>query len=109
MSYEQMAARRRERLLGIYPLDVTTRQDVAKKWEPLKPELSFQRPASGWLALDPRYAGEHLDAVEKNARENIASFERYFGVDGILSLCRCWFFYDAEGKLIDVEWQYVSD
>jgi hypothetical protein len=108
-SYEEIAAERHDRLVQIYPLGTTTREDVAKKWGATKPELAFDRPAAGWLALPRHDIAVHPDTVEKKTQREIASFERYFGVDGFLSLCRCWFYYDREGKLVEVEWQYVSD
>lgn len=30
-------------------------------------------------------------------------------VDGFLSLCFYWFYYDEADVLVDVEWQYQSD
>jgi hypothetical protein len=108
-STEEWIAERRDRLVKIYPLGTTTRTDVAAKWLPTKPELSFSRPSSGWLDLDQKYFAAHLDALERKIGKPIASFERYLGADGFFSLCRCWFYYDSSDHLIDVEWQYVSD
>lgn len=108
-SYPEIAEAHRQRLLKIYPLHLTTRSEVASRWAPTKPELSYERPPTGWLALGTDYVGKKADAVEKTIAGHVARVERYFGVDGLFSLCRCWFYYDADEKLVDVEWQYVSD
>lgn len=108
-TYEEIAAKRRERLLESYPPQITTREMVAARWAPIMPELSYTKPREGWVSQEPRYAGEHVRAREKVLKQSIASFERYYGPDGLLGLCRCWFYYDAAGRLIDAEWQYASD
>jgi hypothetical protein len=59
--------------------------------------------------LTPRFAGEHVAAIEKKLGRPIASFERYYGSDGLLGLCHCWFYFDDVGRLVDAEWQYASD
>jgi hypothetical protein len=59
----------------------------------------------------------HVDAAAKTPRyltvteKQVASLERYWGPDGLmgLGLCYCWYFYDEDGKVVDVEWQYKSD
>jgi hypothetical protein len=98
----------RARLLRVYPLHHTTRAVVAEKWAPLRAEVSRDKPASGWLALDSIEIGRRADAIEKKLSEEVALVDRYFGSYG-LGLCRCWFYFDRTGRLIDVEWQRVSD
>lgn len=108
-SYEEIAAKRSAKLLEIYPLQTTTREKVAARWAPLKAELAYSKPQEGWATLEPHFAGEHVAAIEKKLNRPVASFDRYYGPDGLLGLCRCWFYFDDAGRLVDAEWQYASD
>ena len=109
MSHETYVEKRRQGLLEIYPTETTTRADVAKRWEPTKPEFSYTRPSAGWAALDVSFVGQQVQAVETRIGRSVAVVERYFGVDGLFGLCRCWFYFDSSDRLVDVDWQYVSD
>lgn len=112
-------AYRHQKLLELYPLGTTTRADVAAKWGKKKPDFSIERPAAGWLSLAPfsvdgRQANivffvERALNVEKRVGVSVYRMERFWGTDGLSSLCYCWFYYGQDDKLIDVEWQYKSD
>lgn len=107
-SHEKQLEQRRAALLRVYPLHTTTREDVAKKWSPLQPEVACEKPSSGWLAIQDAAVGSRASAIESKLRSEVARVDRYFGTYGF-GLCRCWFFFDAADRLVDVEWQYVSD
>ena len=108
-SPEHYARERSDQLLEIYPPGKTTRADVQKKWENTLPDFSVVRPADGWSSLPDKYIAERILFVEKKSQKTVSRCERYRGPDGLFSLCYCWFYYDAEDKLIDAEWQYMSD
>lgn len=110
---------RRQKLLEIYPLGTTTRADVVARWSGKKPDFSIERPAGGWSALAPlsingRQANvafliDQALVAEKRSGVLVHRLERFWGADGMFSLCYCWFYYDLNEKLVDVEWQYMSD
>ena len=99
---------RRQRLLEMYPVRKTTQQDVAKRWKD-SPEKSAVRPKDGWKTHPDTSVAEFTAHAEKRIGKKIAKVERYFGADGMFSLCYCWFYYDASGRLLDAEWQWSSD
>ena len=108
-SYEQMAEQRSQRLLGIYPPVVTTRDDVRKKWGNTKPDIVETRPATGWVACANKAVQSWVQSAELRTGKQVAACDSYWGPDGLLSLCRCWFFFDADDRLIDAQWKYMSD
>ena len=100
---------RRQRLLETYPVRKTTRQDVAKRWGH-PPQESQLRPKTGWENHPDVWGVAKSTAnAEKRIGKKIAKVERYFGADGMFSLCYCWFYYDASDRLLDAEWQWSSD
>ena len=109
VSSEQYIEKRHQMLLTAYPLNTTSRQDVAARWSPVLPDLSMERPDPGWTIKKEPFIAQRLDAIEKRSSQTVARFDRYYGSDGLFSLCRCWFFFDVNDRLIDAEWQYVSD
>ncbi|MDD3276299.1 MAG: hypothetical protein PHP93_04530 [Kiritimatiellales bacterium] len=108
-SYNQYIVNKHQMLLDAYPPGMTSRSEVAARWSPVLPDLSMERPVDGWTVKKEPFIAQRLDAIEKKTNRIVARFDRYYGVDGFLSLCRCWFFFDENDRLIDAEWQYVSD
>jgi hypothetical protein len=108
-STEEIGLEKREQLLKVYTINVTTREEVAGRWSPLKPDISRNRPDSGWETAKEPFIANRLSSVERKTGKTVESVDRYFGSDGLLSLCRCWFFFDDSGRLIDLEWNYASD
>lgn len=106
--YDAHNEMRRQRLLQMYPVRKTTRQDVAKRWNST-PEKSATRPKAGWKTHPDTLVAEFTENAEKRIGKKIAKVERYFGADGMFSLCYCWFYYDASDRLLDAEWQWSSD
>lgn len=96
-------------LRQLYPPGSTTRADVQAKWESAEPGISVVRPAAGWQACPNESVRDRVLEVEARTWESVLLAERYWGPDGLFSLCYCWFYYDAEDRLVDVEWQYCSD
>ena len=107
-SYQQHAADRTEKLREIYPTGMSKRE-VQAKWEPIKPDFSASRPFDGWDSNRNTYIAKKLNEVESRTGKKIESTDRYWGADGLSSLCYCWYFYDSNGRIVDVEWQYKSD
>ena len=85
------------------------REEVQAKWGKTKPDFSASRPPNGWQAYQNQYIAKKMNDVEASAGKEVDSVDRYWGPDGWMSLCYCWYFYDSDGKIVDVEWQYKSD
>jgi hypothetical protein len=100
---------RRQRLLEIYPPGQTSRADVQRKWAPIPPELTAQRPASGWASLDNPRIRERVAASENRTGNTVERVDCYLGADGAFGLCNCWFYYDKADMMVDVEWQHHTD
>ena len=92
----------------MYPPEMS-REEVQSKWGQIKPDFSALRPDQGWRAYPNDYISKKLLDEETTTGKSIASVERYWGPDGWMSLCYCWYFYDSTGRIVDVEWQYKSD
>lgn len=92
----------------MYPKGIS-REEVQNKWGQTKPDFSAQRPDGGWHTYPSDFIANCLENEENATGNIIASVDRYWGADGLLSLCYCWYFYDSDGKIVDVEWQYKSD
>lgn len=107
-SYEVHAARRSEELRRIYPIGIT-RSDVQNKWGASRPDFTALRPAGGWESEPDRFISKQLLLVESRTKKDVIRVDRYWGADGFMSLCYCWYYFDSEEKLVDVEWQYKSD
>ena len=99
---------RRERLLAIYPLGKTSREDVQKRWQSHTPEFTAVRPAEDWDALDNPRVRVHVAGSEKRTGKPVQRIDLYVGPDG-WGLCYCWFYYDERDKVLDVEWQHHTD
>jgi len=106
--YDAHNEMRRQRLLEMYPVRKTTQQDVAKRWG-YAPQERQSRPKAGWENHPDAWVAKFTAHAEKRIGKKIAKVERYFGADGMFSLCYCWFYYDASGRLLDAEWQWSSD
>jgi hypothetical protein len=109
MSPEQIKAERRQRLLEMYPPGKTTREDVQKRWDMHRPDLSVVRPAAGWSECKTGWIRAFVENSERRTGKSVYRFDRYWGPDGVLSLCWCWFCFDENDRLVDAEWQYHSD
>lgn len=107
MSYDNYAAKRTAQLRERYPAGMS-RSEVQSKWNS-KPDFSVSRPPSGWTAYPNKYLADIIQAVEARTGKQIESVERYWSADGLFSLAYCWYYYDADGKIVDVEWEYKSD
>ena len=107
-SYQEHAAKRTARLREVYPPG-TPKAEVQRRWGQSKPDFSAMRPDQGWDAYANRYIAKKLQNEEASTGKSIASVNRYWGADGLWSLCYCWYFYDSADKIVDVEWQYKSD
>jgi hypothetical protein len=108
VSYQQHAAERTAQLREMYPPGIS-KEAVQAQWGQVTPDFTASRPSSGWDAHANRYIAEKLGDMESRMGTRIESVDRYWGSDGFLSLCYCWYFYDSRGRLVDVEWQYKSD
>jgi hypothetical protein len=110
-SPERYTQRRTEKLQAMYPAG-TDRTDVEKRFEPLKPQISETRPGAGWDAFS-KYPGmiPHITAVEQRSGKTVNRCDRYSAPDGFLSmsLCFAWFYYDAQDKVVEAEWEFQSD
>jgi hypothetical protein len=108
-SREEYAAKRRQRLLALYPPGTTTRADVQNRWGK-PPELSETRPASGWGGFAHPAVRVHAVASEQRTGKTVHRCERYFGPDGWSGgLCYCWYYYDDRDCIVDAEWQWHTD
>jgi hypothetical protein len=106
VSYQEHAAERTAQLREMYPPGMS-REEVQGKWG--KPDFSASRPTNGWDSDPNQYIAKKLKDVEASTGKKVESVDRYWGPDGWMSLCYCWYFYDSGGKIVDVEWQYKSD
>jgi hypothetical protein len=100
---------RRERLLAIYPPGQTMREDVQKKWAPIKPEFTAVRPSDGWESLDEPRVRTRVASSERRTGRAVWRVDCYVGPDGLLGLCYCWFYYNEADRVVDAEWQYHTD
>jgi hypothetical protein len=107
-SYQEHAAKRTARLREIYPQGMS-KEAVQSRWQRIKSDFSASRPDNGWNTHPNQYIAKKVQSEEASTGKSIASVDRYWGPDGLWSLCYCWYFYDAAGKIVDVEWQYKSD
>ncbi len=73
------------------------------------PMYTGTRPATGWVAEPPVRGGSWCAAAEVRTGRVVTSFDNCSMVDGLFSLCYCWFYYDEADTLVDVDWQYQSD
>jgi len=108
VSSQERAAGRTARLREMYPPGMSS-EEVQAKWGSIRPDFSASRPVNGWDAHPNHYIARKLKAVETSTGKQVKSVDRYWGPDGWMSLCYCWYFYDSDGKIVDVEWQYKSD
>ena len=109
VSAEQYAARTPPlKLRELYPPGMS-KQAVQAKWGETKPDFFASRPTSGWESYPKQNMAKILIAHEARTGKQIESFERYWGPDGFLSLARCYYYYDSNDCLVDVEWEYMSD
>ena len=101
---------RTEVLRELYPAGVTSRDDVRERWNGSGPLLTAWRPYRGWVSSSETAAAERALEVAERTGLQVELVERYWGADGISGgLCYCWYFYDAECRVIDVAWQWCSD
>ena len=107
-SFDDHAEMRRQRLLEMYPPRVTTKKDVRAKWN-VAPQVEASRPAGGWDSHSEGWVRSYGSKAEKRIGRRIPKLERYYGSDGMFSLCYCWFYYDSSDRLLDAEWQWSSD
>ena len=107
-SFGDYAEKRRQTLLEMYPPRVTTKKDVRAKWR-LPPQVEASRPAGGWGSHSEGWVRSYGSKAEKRIGRTIPKLERYYGADGMFSLCYCWFYYDSRDRLLDAEWQWSSD
>ena len=107
MSYDEYVAKRTAGLRKMYPAGMT-RDEVQSKWNS-QPDFSVSRPAGGWNAHTNKYLADVIIAEEASTGKRIEFVERYWGADGLFSLAYCWYYYDADRKIVDVEWEYKSD
>jgi len=108
VSYQEHAAERTAQLRKMYPPGMS-REDVHAKWGQVKPDFSASRPTGGWGSEPNQYLAKKLKDVEASTGMKVESVDRYWGPDGWMSLCYCWYFYDSGGKIVEVEWHYKSD
>ena len=108
VSSPQYAAERTAKLREMYPPG-TSKQAVQAKWQQTKPDFTASRPSNGWEAWPNKNLAQVLIALETKTGQKIETVERYWGPDGFLSLARVWYYYDSNDRIIDVEWEYMSD
>jgi hypothetical protein len=107
-SFDDHAEMRRQRLLEMYPPRSTMKKDVRAKWK-VPPQVEVSRPAGGWESHSEWWIRSYGSKAETRIGRRIPKLERYYGADGMFSLCYCWFYYDSSDRLIDAEWQWSSD
>ncbi len=107
-SIQEHAAKRTSRLREAYPPG-TSKEEVQSRWGQIKPDFSASRPVVGWAGHPNSYIAKKLADMETTTGKRIEVIDRYWGPDGFMSLCYCWYFYDSSGRIVDVEWQYKSD
>ena len=108
-SYEHYVAERRQRLLTIYPPNVTTRADVMARWHGRAADYTYQRPSAGWAAHEYPYIGQRCLTSEQRTGKQVASCESRYGADGLFNLCDCWFYYDRRNRVLDADWVARGD
>jgi len=109
-SLENYEAERRERLLAIYPPGKTTRTDVQQRWGNSQWDFSETRPAAGWTTATNRFVADRALTSEQRTGQAVYRIEGELAPDGISGgLCRCWFYYDKDDRLVDVDWQWHTD
>jgi hypothetical protein len=107
-SLENHEADRREQLLAIYPPGKTTRTDVQQRWGNPRWDFSETRPAAGWATN--RFVGARALTSEQRTGQPVHRIEGHLAPDGISGgLCRCWFYYNEDDRLVDVDWQWHTD
>jgi hypothetical protein len=106
---KEVANRRRLELLVLYPPGKTNRSEVESKWAPTQPDLSEIRPAAGWGSSLNAEVRKRVAASELRTGKAVYRTDRYTGLEDLFSLCYCWFYYDEQDRVVDVEWQYHSD
>jgi len=107
-SNQQRATDRTAKLRESFPPGMA-KEEVQTKWGQFKPDFSASRPSGGWDAYKNNYIAKKISGMEASTGKRIESVDRYWGPDGFMSLCYCWYYYDSSGKIVDVEWQYKSD
>jgi len=107
-TFDDYTEKRRQRLLEMYPVRKTTRKDVEARWG-FPPQIKSKRPSAGWKNDPDIWVKNYATKAETRIGKKIAMAERYYGPDGMFSLCYCWFYYDSSGRLLDAEWQWSSD
>ena len=106
-SYEQHSAERTAKLRELYPPG-TSKEAIHAKWGS-KPDFSASRPTDGWKVYPNKYLAKVVNTLETKTGKKIDSLERFWGADGLSSLARCYYYYDSDDRLVDVEWEYMSD
>jgi len=108
----QIVQERREGMLAEYPPEKTTRANVRARWGS-QPDMVATRPDSGWASARPPVVAKRAVVSEQRTGKLVARVERYsgpdFGGSSIVSLCHGWFYYDGADRVVDVEWEYMSD
>ena len=107
-SQEEYAESRRQTLLQMYPVKKTTRKDVETKFG-YPPQVRENRPPGGWQKHDNPWIARYASRAEKRINKTIPKLDRYFGGDGLFSVCYCWFYFDTSDRLLAAEWQWSSD
>jgi hypothetical protein len=97
---------RREQLLAAFPPATTTLDDVHRRLSG-PPAFTRDRPDTGWSPKE--HAGARALAAERRTHAAVQRVERYQLPDGVFSLQYDWFYFDADGQLVDADWEYSSD
>jgi hypothetical protein len=109
-SLESYEAKRRDQLLATCPPGKTTRADVQQKWGHTQWDFSETRPAAGWAASTNRFVGARALTSEQRTGQPVYRIEGDLAPDAISGgLCRCWFYYDKDDRIVDVDWQWHTD
>src|SRR5712672_2145704 len=88
-SYQELAAKQTARLREIYPPGMS-KEEVQSRWQVIKPDFSAARPDKGWDAHPNQFIAKKILSEEASTGKSIASVDRYWGPDGLWSLCYCW-------------------
>ena len=107
-SHQNYSADRTQKLREMYPPGMS-RTAVQARWGQTQPDFSASRPSSGWETYPNAYIAKKLAGLETGTGKKIESLARYWGPDGLSSLCYCWYYYDSDSRIVDVEWEYKSD
>ena len=98
----------RQELLQQIPVGALSRSEVHAREDGAEPSNAWQRPPEGWSDDEYGY-NAWCRRSESRTGTQVARAERYLHPRGVFGLSYWWYFYDADDRLVDVDWQWTSD